>query len=326
MPFLDELDALEIDKATASVPSGEPLMLPVDSIDEDANQPRLEFDDDPLRELADSIRERGVKQPVSVRAHASEPKRWVLNFGARRLRACKLAGRQDIPAFVDAGADTYDQVVENEQREGLKPLELALFMQRRLAAGDSQTEIARRLGKSRSYITFVGALIDAPDWLMDIYRSGRCQGMTELYELRHLHEANPEQVADWLRATGTVNRGNLQSFKASLQTVQPVSEHAPQAPAEPVLMAPRARSDHDVPRSVGGSEARTETRAEKKTPQGDDEAAMALWGIHDGMHVRLVLSELPAEDNHVFVLPDGAERRLSIAADQFQLLRVARLV
>ena len=79
--------------------------------------------------------------------------RWVLNFDARRLHASKLAGLSTIPTFVDASADSYDQVIENEQREGLAPLDLALFIQRRLAAGDIQAEIAQRMGKSRQYVT-----------------------------------------------------------------------------------------------------------------------------------------------------------------------------
>jgi len=61
--------------------------------------------------------------------------RWILNFGARHLRAAKLAGLSEIPAFIDTAADDYDQIIENEQREGLKPLELALFVQKRLARG-----------------------------------------------------------------------------------------------------------------------------------------------------------------------------------------------
>ena len=72
----------------------------------------------------------------------------MLNFGTRRLRASRLAGKADIPAFVDETANSYDQVIENEQRAGLTPMALALFVQRRLAEGDSQAEIARRLSKS----------------------------------------------------------------------------------------------------------------------------------------------------------------------------------
>jgi ParB family chromosome partitioning protein len=167
--------------------AGQPLMLALDSIDEDPAQPRKEFDAESLRELADTIALRGVRQPISVRPHPEKAKRWILNFGARRLRASILAGKSEVPAFVDATSDSYDQVIENEQREPLRPMELALFVQRRMQAGDSQAEIARRLGKSRQYITYATALIDPPDWLLAAYREGRCKGATELRIEEALH-------------------------------------------------------------------------------------------------------------------------------------------
>jgi ParB family transcriptional regulator, chromosome partitioning protein len=126
---LDAIDAPQSD-------SGAPRSIALQDIDEDPEQPRSEFGDESLRELAATIAERGVKQPVSVRPHPKEPGRWMLNFGARRLRAAKLAGLASIPVFVDEAADSYDQVIENEQREALTPLELALFVQRRDAGGD----------------------------------------------------------------------------------------------------------------------------------------------------------------------------------------------
>jgi len=134
----------------------------VHDIDEDPQQPRQQFDSYKLQQLADSIERRGVLQAVSVRPHPEAPQRWMLNFGARRLRAAKLLGRPTISAYVDAGADRYDQVIENEQREDLKPLELALFVQRRLALGETQVQIARGLGKSQPYVAYACALIDAP--------------------------------------------------------------------------------------------------------------------------------------------------------------------
>jgi ParB family chromosome partitioning protein len=115
--------------------AGTPLRLALDAIDEDPEQPRQEFDEQALAELAGTIRERGVRQPVSVRSHPQQPGRWMLNFGARRLRACKLAGLSEIPAFVDNTANSIDQFIENEQRTGLTPLEIALFVQRSLNRG-----------------------------------------------------------------------------------------------------------------------------------------------------------------------------------------------
>ena len=85
MPLqLDDLLALD-DPTSSNQRQGQPLMLPIELIDEDPDQPRREFDADALQELADTIRERGVRQPISVRSHATQPGRWMLNFGARRL-------------------------------------------------------------------------------------------------------------------------------------------------------------------------------------------------------------------------------------------------
>ncbi|MCE9658292.1 MAG: ParB/RepB/Spo0J family partition protein [Burkholderiales bacterium] len=210
----DYLPTLE---ETSPDPDGRPFLLRLEQIDEDPAQPRHEFDHDTLLELAATIRERGVLQPVSVRPNPQESGRWVLNFGARRVRASKLAGLEEIPVLVDTTGDTYDQLIENEQREGLTPLELAGFVQKRLAAGDKKAEIARRLGKSRQYLTLATALIEAPDWLLDTYRQGRCRGMAELYELRHLHAEHPQRVEAWVGATPSITRERLASLRSELQ-------------------------------------------------------------------------------------------------------------
>jgi ParB family chromosome partitioning protein len=107
-------------------------------------------------------------------------------------------------------------VIENEQREGLKPLELALFVQKRLALGDNQAEIARRLGKSRQWVTLATALIEPPDWLLDAYRRQRCQGLTELYELRRLHGQWPQQVEAWVGEGSIITRDRLTAFRGEL--------------------------------------------------------------------------------------------------------------
>jgi len=204
MPLqLDDLAALD---APTLENTGQPLMLPVASIDEDPEQPRREFEDNRLEDLAETIRARGVRQPISVRPSLQAPGRWMLNFGARRLRASKMAGMAEIPAFIDTTADSYDQVIENEQREGLRPLELALFVQKRIALGDNQAEIAKRLGKSRQWVTLATALIEPPDWLLQAYREGRCRGTNELYDLRRLHGEHGGAVEAWAAQQPTISK------------------------------------------------------------------------------------------------------------------------
>lgn len=204
----------DLDALNPAGNDGAPLLLPLACIDEDPSQPRTEFDGEPLQQLADSIAQRGVLQAISVRRHPVQPDRWMLNFGARRLRASKLAGRMDIPATVNETATSYDQVIENEQREGLKPLELALFVRKRLALGETQAEIARQLGKSPTLITMVCAMIDPPDWLMSAYRSGQCRSIAELYELRRLNECQPERVAQAIAQGAPITRATVKAMKA----------------------------------------------------------------------------------------------------------------
>lgn len=295
MPLqLDDLAGLDAPSPTAS---GEPLQLPVADIDEDPEQPRHEFDANALQELAATIRERGVRQPISVRPHLQAAGRWVLNFGARRLRASKLAGLDTIPAFVDPTADRYDQVIENEQREGLKPLELALFVQKRLALGDRQADIARQLGRSRQWVTLATALIEAPDWLLQAYREGRCRGMNELYELRRLHGEHADAVEAWTASERSITRDRLAALRAELSAAEePGLSLAtwPGSPPQPVKQ-PVSPVEMD------------EARSPRSTKR-----------IHvefDGQDYQLVVSVAPEQSGHVYVRPlVGGPRRLAPAA------------
>jgi len=304
MPLqLDDLAALDEPAPDAN---GRPMLLPLDRIDEDPEQPRHEFDADGLLELAATIRERGVRQPISVRPHPQQPGRWTLNFGARRLRASKLAGLTEIPAFIDTTADSYDQVIENEQREGLKPLELALFVQRRLASGDNQAEIARRLGKSRQYVTLATALIEAPDWLLDAYRQGRCKGMTELYELRRLHGEHAQRVEARASDREPMTRERIATSKRDLS--QPSLESADAAALT--------------------SMAATEQGEKTKAHEPDTEVSAIAGGVmrhqqtnqrlhveFDGQDFQLIVSVVPAQEGHLYVRPlAGGPRRLAPAS------------
>lgn len=301
MPLqLDDLAALDAPSPTAS---GQPLLLPVADIDEDPDQPRREFDANALQELSETIRERGVRQPISVRPNLQAAGRWVLNFGARRLRASKLAGLETIPAFIDTTADSYDQVIENEQREGLKPLELALFVQKRLALGDRQADIAKNLGKSRQWVTLATALIEAPDWLLQAYREGRCRGMMELYELRRLHGEHPQYIEAWVSDRESITRDSVAAMKAELTGVVPGSAR----PGASAMMQTfnAARSDSDP------GEAETH-RAQRARPQ--PKTNKRLHVEMDGQDYQLVVSVAPGKEGHLYVRPlTGGPRRLAPA-------------
>ena len=307
---------------------GQPRLLPLDSIDEDPEQPRKEFDDEALTELAETIRARGVRSPVSVRPHPSDCGRWMLNFGARRLRASRLAGRQDIPAFIDETFESYDQVIENEQREGLKPLEIALFIKRQLDRGSSRAEIARGLGKSRSYVTLACALVDAPEWLLTAYRSGKCRGMFELCELRRLHDQDPQGVEKWLADIEMVGRSELQILKERLVSRSEVAElggasgqestselglQAPHAPANDGREDERRSSGQGRPDKGPVVEPFNTKRFERRVACVGD--ALVLKAQFEGRQVVVVLDDVPAAAGCAYVVIEGGERVVASLLD-----------
>ena len=132
-------------------------------IDPNPNQPRREFDQEALQELANSIRELGIIQPITLRKVAN---RYQIIAGERRWRASQLAGLQKIPAYI---VDVEDQgvmemaLVENIQREDLNAIEIALAYQHLAeATGMTQAKISDRVGKSRAAVTNYLRLLKLP--------------------------------------------------------------------------------------------------------------------------------------------------------------------
>lgn len=127
----------------------------VESIEVNPHQPRANFDEQALQELAESIKTYGLIQPVTVRPVANG--KYELISGERRLRASKLAGLKEIPAFVRTVDDLQSiqmALVENIQREDLNALEIALSYQRLIdECGFTQDEVSAKVGKNRSTIT-----------------------------------------------------------------------------------------------------------------------------------------------------------------------------
>lgn len=196
---------------------GRPLQIPVKDIDEDPGQPRQEFDAASMEELEQSVRVHGVKTPISIRPHPTEQRRWILNFGARRLRASKAVGKTTIPAFVDRSHTDYQQVIENLQREDLKPRELAMFIKKKMDEGEKQAQIAELLGVNRSTVTNHLALIDPPACIDEIYTSGKCLSAKTLYDLRNLYKEFPKDVERWCEKAPEITRATVSALSAKLR-------------------------------------------------------------------------------------------------------------
>ena len=132
-------------------------------IDPNPNQPRREFDQEALQELANSIRELGIIQPITLRKVAN---RYQIIAGERRWRASQLAGLQKIPAYIVSVEDQGMMemaLVENIQREDLNAIEIALAYQHLAeATGMTQAKISDRVGKSRAAVTNYLRLLKLP--------------------------------------------------------------------------------------------------------------------------------------------------------------------
>lgn len=194
--------------------------LPLASIDPDPNQPRKAFDEVALNELADSIREYGVLQAITVRMNPEKPGRYMIKTGERRYRASKIAGLRAIPAVVDA-SETQEkslreiQMIENIHREALTPMEIAEYLREKLIEGKKKGEIAALIKKSPAFVSRHLALINLPAPLKDVFENGRCSDLSVLYELRVLHKEAPEKTSEWIASTtNELTRGALNDLRS----------------------------------------------------------------------------------------------------------------
>ncbi|WP_027178336.1 ParB/RepB/Spo0J family partition protein [Maridesulfovibrio bastinii] len=141
--------------------------LDIDLVIANPNQPRKDFSPEALEELTESIKAKGVLQPVLVRPFPGDRNKYELVAGERRLRASKLAGLTEIPAMVKDMTDLESMAValiENLQREDLNPIEEAKGYQELTSKfGLSQEELGRQVGKSRSALANSMRLLSLPD-------------------------------------------------------------------------------------------------------------------------------------------------------------------
>ena len=142
-------------------------------------QPRHSFDENALRELANSIKENGILQPIIVRVAKESKDKYEILAGERRWRATQLAGNETIPATMMQAA-----VLENLQRENLSPIEEALaYKQMMDVLHLTQVQVAKRLGKARSVVANTVRLLTLPQEVQDWIQTGELsmgQGRTLL--------------------------------------------------------------------------------------------------------------------------------------------------
>lgn len=195
-------------------------------IDPDPDQPRKSFDQDKLQELADSIRENGLQQPIGVRPNPGAKGRFLIRFGERRYRAAQLLGWKEIDVIVnDTGDVALQALVENLQREDLTPMEtsngLAAVI---IRSSKTPTDIGRALGKGKQWVTYHLALQDVPANWQEAIGAGAMNDVVTIYEAHKLSETHPEEVASLVAQSSKerpLSRAAVRALATSLRSEPP---------------------------------------------------------------------------------------------------------
>ena len=149
-------------------------IVQIKDIQKNPYQPRKEFSEEKIQELAQSIKENGLIQPIIVRK--SPVLGYEILAGERRYRASIAAGLSEIPVIIKQLSDQdmmLHSIIENLQRENLNPIEEAKAYQSLIDKGFTHTEIAEKMGKSRPYITNLVRLLGLPKHILTEVESGK---------------------------------------------------------------------------------------------------------------------------------------------------------
>ncbi|MFW6586082.1 ParB/RepB/Spo0J family partition protein [Acinetobacter baumannii] len=343
-----DLSALEgIDLGNpAPVADGTPKQIPLIDILEDPDQPRVEFPEDQMQKMVESIKARGVKTPISVKPHPKEQGKWIINYGARRFRASVMAGKETIPAFVDNDHDDYDQVMENKERLNHSPIELALFIQKKIKQGEKKNVIAKKLNEDPVFISTHLALVDMPECLSKAYDAGFKSPKT-LYDLRKLWESFPEEVNAWvdesLENGQDIIRSRVQALSKKLKEskqaeateADPESEPQAQESQEQTAIIDdnesfnfdgddqsEATEEPEVKKLMDQSNQKEQPEAKEEDPDKIKKPLLVV--IHDGRQANLMLNKKPSSLGFAWIkYEDGTEVSVDCSSLKIEYLQEA---
>ncbi|EEE2967606.1 TPA: ParB/RepB/Spo0J family partition protein [Escherichia coli] len=308
-----------LDAPAASQGGSGPIELDLDLIDEDPHQPRTAdnpgFSPESIAEIGATIKERGVKSPISVRENQEQPGRYIINHGARRYRGSKWAGKKSIPAFIDNDYNEADQVIENLQRNELTPREIADFIGRELAKGKKKGDIAKEIGKSPAFITQHVTLLDLPEKIADAFNTGRVRDVTVVNELVTAFKKRPEEVEAWLDDdTQEITRGTVKLLREFLdekgRDPNTVDAFNGQTDAERDAEAGDGQDGED-----GDQDGKDAKEKGAKEPDPDKLKKAIVQVEHDERPARLILNRRPPAEGYAWLKyeDDGQEFEANLA-------------
>jgi len=226
------LGALMGDAALQEEQSSTSLRLPIAQVEPRSDQPRKVFDEDSLHDLADSIREHGILQPLTVRRLASGY--YQIVAGERRWRAARLAGLSEVPVVIIEADDkktTELALIENLQRENLSPLEEAEGYHTLMEEyGMTQEEVAARMGKSRPAIANALRLLTLPASVLRLINDG---ALSAGHARAVLSVKGGENVQRQFAEFIVKQALSVRQAEEKAKTFVPMPDEKPEKPADP---------------------------------------------------------------------------------------------
>lgn len=311
-------DSSLLDAPAVAANTGGPHYLDMDLIDEDPHQPRTNdnpgFSDESLFELAESIRLRGVKTPISVRVNPDAPGRFLINHGARRFRGSRRAGKSTIPGFIDNDYNQADQVVENLQRNELTAREIADYIGRELAKGIKKGEIARAISKSPAFVTQHATLLDLPDPVAKAFNAGRARDVTVINELVMAFKTRQLEVSAWLGDDNQeITRGSVKLLREFLDDKR---KHE---------LGDESEEGGEGNDGGDGGDGQDALHASKKVAQPDNPERLKKAIIqvqHNARSARLILSRRPQAEGYAWLKYEDNDQELEVNLAQVRLVAV----
>ena len=306
--------------------AGEPIELRLEDVEEDPQQPRQTFAEEPMRELADSIAAHGVKVPILVHRHPSIEGRYIVNDGARRVRASIRAGKDTVLAVVTDALSLVEQIVVNKVRDDTPPHDKAqAFLRLMRTHGWSQAELARRLKLSEAYVFQHLGLLHMPPAVAAVFDSGRCTDVTLINELIKAYKKSPGEVQAWLADQDQeITRGSVRFLRAFLSNKSAVRPDSPRADAhhdpdfEDGAATADPASDSDPQPLVGATREFTPRSPEKV-------GRIVVLGTYERRSVRLITNRRWSAEGLAWVRFEDNGEETEIALDRLKLKRLVEV-
>jgi ParB family transcriptional regulator, chromosome partitioning protein len=201
------------EETSTAEPGRKPRRAPIENLKPNPRNPRRNFTDSELNELADSIRERGIIQPIVVRP-AREPDSYEIIAGERRWRAAQRASLHEVPIAIVDATDIQSleyAIIENVQRADLNPIEEAAgYVALMEQCNHTQEQVAQIVGKSRPYVANIVRLLKLPEPVKNLVRAGKLSAGHARLLVGHVNalvlaemaideDYSVRQLEDWVR-------------------------------------------------------------------------------------------------------------------------------